>query len=216
MPGSQPPEGIRPRKCRPVGTKWTGAPGPVWTRLGAGAVARLFSVLVALARGGRCSHGVWRSLVARFVRDEEAAGSNPVTPTNRPAGQRLLPFSGGASSAVRTAAEYSSRSHATSRGTSRLKGVQPVGPVVQVVGEQAGVDVERHRGRGVPSIRRTPLTLAPPRWPGRPPRASGHGCQAGQPGRLARGVEEPRTPVVDPQYVTGGPACRTCESLDLR
>jgi hypothetical protein len=24
---------------------------------------------------------VWRSLVARFVRDEEAAGSNPVTPT---------------------------------------------------------------------------------------------------------------------------------------
>ena len=55
--------------------------GPAWTRLGAGAVARLFSVLVALARGGRCSHGVWRSLVARFVRDEEAAGSNPVTPT---------------------------------------------------------------------------------------------------------------------------------------
>jgi hypothetical protein len=26
---------------------------------------------------------VWRSLVARFVRDEEAAGSNPVTPTSR-------------------------------------------------------------------------------------------------------------------------------------
>ena len=26
--------------------------------------------------------GVWRSLVACFVRDEEAAGSNPVTPTN--------------------------------------------------------------------------------------------------------------------------------------
>ena len=25
--------------------------------------------------------GVWRSLVARFVRDEEVAGSNPVTPT---------------------------------------------------------------------------------------------------------------------------------------
>jgi hypothetical protein len=24
---------------------------------------------------------VWRSLVARFVRDEEVAGSNPVTPT---------------------------------------------------------------------------------------------------------------------------------------
>ena len=27
------------------------------------------------------SHGVWRSLVARFVRDEEAVGSNPATPT---------------------------------------------------------------------------------------------------------------------------------------
>jgi hypothetical protein len=25
---------------------------------------------------------VWRSLVARFVRDEEAVGSNPATPTN--------------------------------------------------------------------------------------------------------------------------------------
>ena len=25
---------------------------------------------------------MWRSLVARFVRDEEAAGSNPVTPTS--------------------------------------------------------------------------------------------------------------------------------------
>lgn len=31
---------------------------------------------------GRAGHGVWRSLVARFVRDEEAAGSNPVTPTS--------------------------------------------------------------------------------------------------------------------------------------
>jgi hypothetical protein len=27
-------------------------------------------------------YGVWRSLVARFVRDEEVAGSNPVTPTS--------------------------------------------------------------------------------------------------------------------------------------
>ena len=27
--------------------------------------------------------GVWRSLVARFVRDEEAVGSNPATPTLR-------------------------------------------------------------------------------------------------------------------------------------
>ncbi len=27
------------------------------------------------------SHGVWRSLVACFVRDEEVVGSNPATPT---------------------------------------------------------------------------------------------------------------------------------------
>jgi hypothetical protein len=27
--------------------------------------------------------GVWRSLAARFVRDEEAAGSNPATPTEK-------------------------------------------------------------------------------------------------------------------------------------
>jgi hypothetical protein len=31
--------------------------------------------------------GVWRSLVARFVRDEEAVGSNPATPTTESAGQ---------------------------------------------------------------------------------------------------------------------------------
>ena len=30
--------------------------------------------------------GVWRSLVARFVRDEEVAGSNPVAPTIRDTG----------------------------------------------------------------------------------------------------------------------------------
>ena len=44
-----------------------------------------------LLRGIRVAHpsytcerltGVWRSLVARVVRDDEAAGSNPVTPTN--------------------------------------------------------------------------------------------------------------------------------------
>ena len=34
-------------------------------------------------RSGRCAGGVWRSLVARFVRDEEAAGSNPATPTGK-------------------------------------------------------------------------------------------------------------------------------------
>lgn len=27
-------------------------------------------------------HGMWRSLVARVVRDDEVAGSNPVIPTN--------------------------------------------------------------------------------------------------------------------------------------
>src|SRR4051794_18837640 len=35
--------------------------------------------------------GVWRSLVARFVRDEEAAGSNPVTPTTSFRSSRPLP-----------------------------------------------------------------------------------------------------------------------------
>ncbi len=29
----------------------------------------------------KSGNGAWRSLVARFVRDEEAAGSNPVAPT---------------------------------------------------------------------------------------------------------------------------------------
>ena len=36
--------------------------------------------------------GMWRSLVARFVRDEEVAGSNPVIPTrnsNEPYGARF-------------------------------------------------------------------------------------------------------------------------------
>ncbi len=35
--------------------------------------------LSAALRGA--GSGVWRSLVARFVRDEEAVGSNPATPT---------------------------------------------------------------------------------------------------------------------------------------
>src|SRR5690606_22074299 len=34
--------------------------------------------------------GVWRSLAARFVRDEEAVGSNPATPTNRDRWSRPL------------------------------------------------------------------------------------------------------------------------------
>ena len=29
----------------------------------------------------QAQYGVWRSLVARVVRDDEVAGSNPVTPT---------------------------------------------------------------------------------------------------------------------------------------
>ena len=28
-----------------------------------------------------CDYGMWHSLVARIVRDDEAAGSNPVIPT---------------------------------------------------------------------------------------------------------------------------------------
>lgn len=31
--------------------------------------------------------GLWRSLVARFVWDEDVAGSNPVSPTNQGQGQ---------------------------------------------------------------------------------------------------------------------------------
>jgi hypothetical protein len=45
---------------------------------------------------------VWRSLAARFVRDEEAAGSNPATPTEKHQARTsvlgrtlvLIPFSG--------------------------------------------------------------------------------------------------------------------------
>ena len=37
--------------------------------------------------------GVWRSLVARVVRDDEAAGSNPVTPTHRPGAADWRPLS---------------------------------------------------------------------------------------------------------------------------
>jgi hypothetical protein len=35
--------------------------------------------------------GVWRSLVARFVRDEEVVGSNPATPTRVSADQGQSP-----------------------------------------------------------------------------------------------------------------------------
>ena len=51
-----------------------------------GGDAAALSFLVARTgdrRGPVHGTGVWRSLVARFVRDEEVAGSNPVTPTTR-------------------------------------------------------------------------------------------------------------------------------------
>src|ERR1039457_574883 len=35
------------------------------------------------APAAQADGGVWRSLAARFVRDEEAAGSNPATPTRK-------------------------------------------------------------------------------------------------------------------------------------
>ena len=38
-------------------------------------------------------NGVWRSLVARFVRDEEAVGSNPATPTVNFEADSLAPVS---------------------------------------------------------------------------------------------------------------------------
>jgi hypothetical protein len=36
--------------------------------------------------------GVWRSLVARFVRDEEVVGSNPATPTKTEKGPQMRSF----------------------------------------------------------------------------------------------------------------------------
>ena len=55
--------------------------GPVGRTDFGGRGGRLSSGVAAPVRRRRHCHGVWRSLVARFVRDEEAAGSNPVTPT---------------------------------------------------------------------------------------------------------------------------------------
>jgi hypothetical protein len=40
------------------------------------------------------SRGVWRSLVACFVRDEEVVGSNPATPTTKWQRSRQSRFSG--------------------------------------------------------------------------------------------------------------------------
>jgi hypothetical protein len=42
------------------------------------------------AGAGLAGGGVWRSLVARFVRDEEAVGSNPATPTNKTGASKYL------------------------------------------------------------------------------------------------------------------------------
>jgi hypothetical protein len=52
----------------------------------------------------RAQQPIWLRL--REVRDEEAAGSNPVTPTSIPAGQRPYPFRGGAFGLARTATKY--------------------------------------------------------------------------------------------------------------
>jgi hypothetical protein len=53
-------------------------------------------------------YGVWRSLVARFVRDEEVAGSNPVTPTSGMPGQIHIQILDRSVRAASTAAKYSS------------------------------------------------------------------------------------------------------------
>ena len=37
-----------------------------------------------------CDYGMWHSLVARIVRDDEAAGSNPVIPTIECSSRQLL------------------------------------------------------------------------------------------------------------------------------
>ena len=50
-------------------------------------------------------------MVARFVRDEEAAGSNPVTPTSVSAGHRPCPIAGGAFTLTRTATKYRNSAH---------------------------------------------------------------------------------------------------------
>jgi hypothetical protein len=62
-----------------------------------------------------CSYGVWRSLVARFVRDEEVAGSNPVTPTSRIPGQMDIQILDRSLRAASTTAKYSSHLSAGSR-----------------------------------------------------------------------------------------------------
>jgi hypothetical protein len=48
---------------------------------------------ISVGYAGSVATGVWRSLVARFVRDEEAVGSNPATPTNREIRRSLVGLS---------------------------------------------------------------------------------------------------------------------------
>jgi predicted RecA/RadA family phage recombinase len=47
----------------------------------------------------------------RVVRDEEAAGSNPVTPTSVSAGERPCPIRGGVFALPRTATKYRNSAH---------------------------------------------------------------------------------------------------------
>jgi hypothetical protein len=77
-------------------------------------------------------HGVWRSLVARFVRDEEAAGSNPVTPTGIPAGQRPYPIQGGAFGLPRTATKYRNGAHLRDSPSLRIASLVAVEPGVRI------------------------------------------------------------------------------------
>src|ERR1035437_3124648 len=61
-----------------------------------------------------CSSKMLPKPALRFARDEEAAGSNPVTPTSIPAGQRPYPFRGGAFGLARTATKYRNGAHRNS------------------------------------------------------------------------------------------------------
>src|SRR3954447_15085580 len=81
--------------------------------------------------------GVWRSLVARVVRDDEAAGSNPVTPTHPLRGRRWRPLSafralpGGARPAVaglRRGSQVAQLSSADAQGSAAAGPPPPVGP----------------------------------------------------------------------------------------
>ncbi len=82
---------------------------------------------------------MWRSLVARFVRDEEVAGSNPVTPTRSEVRYPILRlgFLPG------TAAKYSSGSPIEAVPQSFERGAGGLGGGLRV-------DLHGHRDLGVP------------------------------------------------------------------